>query len=92
MSLSEPLRKQISELVTQNRIVLFMKGTRQMPQCGFSAQVMKILNELQPSYETVDAFRSPEIRDGINGLIPFRLTPPSAHFCRFLVVGRTQVT
>ena len=65
MSLSEPLRKQISELVARNRVVLFMKGTRRMPQCGFSAQVVKILDALLPSYETVDALRSPEIRDGI---------------------------
>ena len=65
MSLSEPLRKQISELVAQNRVVLFMKGTRRMPQCGFSAQVVKILDALLPSYETVDALRSPEIRNGI---------------------------
>ena len=65
MSLSEPVRKQISEIVAQNRIVLFMKGTRHMPQCGFSAQVVKILDELQSSYETVDVLGSTEIRDGI---------------------------
>ena len=65
MSLSEPLRKQISELVAQHRVVLFMKGTRSMPQCGFSAQVVNILDALLPSYETVDALHSPEIRDGI---------------------------
>ena len=75
MSLSEPLRKQISEIVAQNRIVLFMKGTRQMPQCGFSAQVVKILNELQPSYETVDALRSPEIRDGIKAFSQWPTIP-----------------
>lgn len=75
MSLSEPLRKQISELVTQNRIVLFMKGTRRMPQCGFSAHVVKILNELQPSYETVDALRSPEIRDGIKAFSQWPTIP-----------------
>ena len=65
MSLNEPLQKQISEFLAQNRVVLFMKGTRQMPQCGFSAQVVKILDELQPSYETVDVLSSTEIRDGI---------------------------
>ena len=75
MSLSEPLRKQISEIVAQNRVVLFMKGTRQMPQCGFSAQVVKILNELQPSYETVDALRSPEIRDGIKAFSEWPTIP-----------------
>ncbi len=65
MALSESLRKQISDLVTTNRVVLFMKGTRQMPQCGFSAQVVQILDALVPTYETVDVVRSPEIRDGI---------------------------
>ena len=65
MSLSEPLRQQIADLVTSNRDVLFMKGTPRAPQCGFSAQVVQILDELLPSYETVDVLRSPEIRDGI---------------------------
>ena len=75
MALNESLRKQISDLVTTNRVVLFMKGTRQMPQCGFSAQVVKILNELQPSYETVDALRSPEIRDGIKAFSQWPTIP-----------------
>lgn len=75
MSLSEPLRKQISELVAQNRVVLFMKGTRRMPQCGFSAQVVKILDELQPSYETVDVLSSSEIRDGIKAFSEWPTIP-----------------
>ena len=65
MAPNETLRQQISDLLASNRVVLFMKGTRQMPQCGFSAQVVQILDELLPNYETVDVLRSPEIRDGI---------------------------
>ncbi|HYO98558.1 MAG TPA: Grx4 family monothiol glutaredoxin [Polyangiaceae bacterium] len=65
MALSASLRNQISELVTQNPVVLFMKGNRQSPQCGFSAQVVQILDELVPEYETVDVLSSPELRDGI---------------------------
>ena len=65
MALNEPLRKQLCELVTNSRVVLFMKGTRLMPQCGFSAQVVQILDEQLPNYETVDVLRSPEIRAGI---------------------------
>ena len=65
MSLNEPIHQQISNLVAQSRVVLFMKGTRHMPQCGFSGQVVKILNELQSSSETVDVLGSTEIRDGI---------------------------
>lgn len=42
-----------------------MKGTRRAPQCGFSAQVVQILDELVPEYETVDVLSSAEMRDGI---------------------------
>jgi monothiol glutaredoxin len=63
--MNESLRTQLSELVAKHRVVLFMKGNRQTPQCGFSAQVVQILDGLLPAYETVDVLRSPEIRDGI---------------------------
>ncbi len=46
-----------------------------MPQCGFSAQVVKILDELQPSYETVDVLRSPEIRDGVKAFSEWPTIP-----------------
>jgi monothiol glutaredoxin len=63
--LSDALRSQISGLVAQNPVILFMKGTRRAPQCGFSAQVVQILDELVPEYETVDVLSSAELRDGI---------------------------
>src|SRR3954447_14937435 len=63
--LSDALRSRISGLVAQNPVVLFMKGTRRAPQCGFSAQVVQILDELVPEYETVDVLSSSELRDGI---------------------------
>lgn len=65
MTMNESVRKQLTDLVASNRAVLFMKGTPRAPQCGFSAQVVQILDELLPSYETVDVLGSPEIRDGI---------------------------
>ena len=63
--MNESLRAQISDLVARNRIVLFMKGDRRSPQCGFSAQVVQILDGLVPEYETVNVLSSPELRDGI---------------------------
>lgn len=63
--ISDALRSRISGLVTQTPVVLFMKGTRRAPQCGFSAQVVQILDELVPEYETVDVLSSAELRDGI---------------------------
>ena len=65
MPMSETLRAELTQLVSTNPVVLFMKGSRKSPQCGFSAQVVKILDELLPRYETVDVLRSPELRDGI---------------------------
>ncbi|HET9932649.1 MAG TPA: Grx4 family monothiol glutaredoxin [Polyangiaceae bacterium] len=65
MALSEALRQKFSDLVSNHRVVLFMKGTRRAPQCGFSAQVVQILDELAPDYRDVDVLESPEVRDGI---------------------------
>lgn len=63
--ISDAFRTRLSGLVTNSPVVLFMKGTRRTPQCGFSAQVVQILDELLPEYETVDVLSSAEIRDGI---------------------------
>jgi monothiol glutaredoxin len=63
--MSETLRTELSQLVVKHPVVLFMKGNRKNPQCGFSAQVVKILDELVPQYETIDVLASPELRDAI---------------------------
>jgi monothiol glutaredoxin len=63
--ITDAVRNRIAGLVTQGPDVLFMKGTRRAPQCGFSAQVVQILDELVPEYETVDVLSSAELRDGI---------------------------
>jgi monothiol glutaredoxin len=65
MALSESLKQRIDGYVTSDRVVLFMKGTRRAPQCGFSAQVVGILDELVPEYQTLDVLSSAELRDGI---------------------------
>jgi monothiol glutaredoxin len=65
MALSESLRQRIDGYITSDRVVLFMKGTRRAPQCGFSAQVVQILDELVPEYQTLDVLSSAELRDGI---------------------------
>jgi monothiol glutaredoxin len=63
--MDEPLRKRIAELVSKNDVLLFMKGTRHFPQCGFSSQVVGILNELGPKYETVNILKEADLRDGM---------------------------
>jgi monothiol glutaredoxin len=65
MTLSEETRKQIDSIVASDRVVLFMKGDRHVPQCGFSATVVQILDTLVPDYTTVDVLAAPEIREGV---------------------------
>lgn len=63
--LSDALKQQFDDLVKKNRVVLFMKGNKHFPQCGFSAQVVGILKELAVPFETVNVLSDPAVRDGI---------------------------
>jgi monothiol glutaredoxin len=65
MTLPDPTRQRIQSAIDADEVVLFMKGNRQIPQCGFSAQLVSILDQLLPSYTTVDVLQDPEIRQGI---------------------------
>ncbi len=65
MSISPDTRKRLDEIIAGDRVVLFMKGSRGLPQCGFSAQLVSILDRFVPEYRTVDVLRDPEIREGV---------------------------
>jgi len=65
MSLDPATRDRIETLLKDHRVVLFMKGDRQQPMCGFSAAATNTLNELLPEYHTVNVLDDPEIREGI---------------------------
>ena len=58
-------KERINNLVQQNKIMVFMKGNKLMPQCGFSNNVVQILNTLGVPFETLDVLADPEIRQGI---------------------------
>ena len=58
-------RERIQSLIQNNQIMVFMKGTKLMPQCGFSNNVVQILNSLGMSFETFDVLSDMEIRQGI---------------------------
>jgi len=55
----------IQDLVQTNHVVLFMKGTKNFPQCGFSSAVVQILKKEGIAFETVNVLSDPEIRQGI---------------------------
>jgi monothiol glutaredoxin len=55
----------IKDTVEKNDVVLFMKGTKQFPMCGFSAQTVQILEYLGVPYSDVNVLESDEVRQGI---------------------------
>ena len=63
--MNDQVRSKIESAVKSNKVVLFMKGNRTFPQCGFSATVVSILNQLVPKYETFNVLEDPALRDGI---------------------------
>jgi len=63
--LTPEIKTKIENLIASDEVVLFMKGSRSFPQCGFSARVVGILNTLVPKYTTVNVLSDPDIRDGI---------------------------
>jgi monothiol glutaredoxin len=65
MALDPATRDRIQQLIDTAPVVLFMKGDRTMPRCGFSAQVVGILDSLVPEYLTHDVLADPELRQGI---------------------------
>lgn len=56
---------QIKETVTSNDVVLFMKGTKTMPQCGFSSRVAGVLNFMGVDYNDVNVLADEDVRQGI---------------------------
>ena len=63
--MSGDIMKKIQSQIDQNKVILYMKGTKEVPQCGFSARVVQIINSYDVPFETVDVLADPEIRQGI---------------------------
>ena len=63
--MDESTRQKIDGLVNTHKVVLFMKGTKHFPQCGFSGAVVQILNGAGARYETVNVLADPAVRDGV---------------------------
>jgi len=58
-------KQRIQEIINSAPIMVFMKGSKLMPQCGFSNNVVQILNSLGMSYETFDVLSDMDVRQGI---------------------------
>ena len=65
MTTTTTAQDHIRETVNSNDVVLFMKGTKQMPQCGFSSRVAGVLNYMGVEFADVNVLADPEVRQGI---------------------------
>jgi monothiol glutaredoxin len=57
--------EEIESTIKNNKIVLFMKGSKDFPQCGFSASVVHILSKLEADFKDIDILKDPELRQAI---------------------------
>lgn len=62
---TEEMKEKIAADVKENQVVLFMKGNKEFPQCGFSARVVQILNQHNADFVTRDVLADPVLRDAI---------------------------
>ena len=69
------IRTDIQELIDGNDVVLFMKGTKEVPQCGFSSRVAGVLNYMGVAYRDVNVLSSDEMRQGIKDFSDWPTVP-----------------
>ncbi|UCH30206.1 MAG: Grx4 family monothiol glutaredoxin [Myxococcales bacterium] len=63
--MEDTLRDRIQGIIDSNEVVLFMKGTKHFPQCGFSATVVEVLRRSGSDFQDVNVLEDPAIRQGI---------------------------
>ncbi len=68
-------KEKVAEIVNNNKLVVFAKGTPQQPQCGFSARAFTVLEMLGKPFETVNIFDAPEIRPSLVEFSQWPTTP-----------------
>ena len=61
----DEVRSKIQGYIQNNRVLLFMKGTKSFPQCGFSAQVVEVLKRTGAEFATVNILAEPDLRQGM---------------------------
>ena len=63
--MDELIKKKINDLIEKNKVCLFMKGTPDVPQCGFSLAVSNVLKHLNVSFKGINVLEDNEIRESI---------------------------
>jgi monothiol glutaredoxin len=73
--MSNPVREQIEREIGEHDVVLFMKGTPILPQCGFSSLVVQVLSRLGVKFKGVDVLSDPALRQGIKAFSDWPTVP-----------------
>lgn len=63
--MKEETKQKIESTIKSNRVVVFMKGTKSFPQCGFSSRAVEALKRAGAEFETVNVLTDPDVREGI---------------------------
>lgn len=62
------LKEQIQKDINDNKIILYMKGNKEMPMCGFSSTVVQILNLYKVEYKVINVLEDPNVRIQLSGI------------------------
>lgn len=73
--MSQSVSQHIQQQIDKNPVMLFMKGDKLFPQCGFSAKVVQILNHMGVPFETENVLASAELRQGIKDFSQWPTVP-----------------
>jgi monothiol glutaredoxin len=68
-------KEKVAEIVKNNKLVVFAKGTREQPQCGFSARAFTVLEMLGKPFEVINIFEDPDIRPSLVEFSQWPTTP-----------------
>ena len=63
--MNDSTKKKIEDIIQSENVCLFMKGTPEVPQCGFSSAVSNVLKHLEVNFLGINVLEDPEIREGI---------------------------
>lgn len=73
--MDDQLKTRIEEVIGGHKIVLFMKGTKSFPQCGFSAQVVEVLKRTNADFSTVNILADADLRQGMKDYANWKTFP-----------------
>ena len=73
--MNETVNVKIKNLIEKNEVCLFMKGTPEVPQCGFSLAVSNVLKHLEVKFNGINVLEDPEIREGIKKYSDWQTIP-----------------